>query len=141
MEKAEDLSLPSTPHPAQRQHGNSGTAAENAVKSTRMSISAGNLPSASPMSHVATSNVTTPLPFQLPTSELRPVATALPASHLGSAAFPRADRPHMRPDGRSNGSVYPSQVQGIRFICLNFRFPCHAVKTFDDHICLKLYSY
>lgn len=127
MEKAEDFSLPSTQH-SSRLHPNSGTAVEsrNAShpvrtsqldKSSHMSISSGSFQVASPLAHSTTLNSTS-LPYQLPTSEIRPiVSSALPSSHLNSAALPRIDRPQLRSDGRSNGSSHPSQVQGKTNSC------------------------
>ncbi|KZV56382.1 hypothetical protein F511_00379 [Dorcoceras hygrometricum] len=74
-------------------------------KSSHMTMLSGIQPT-TPLTYgtVATS---TSLPYQLPTSEIRPVgSSALHSSHLGSTALPRVDRPHHR----SNGSSHTSQV-------------------------------
>lgn len=122
MEKAENFSLPSTP-PSSRLHPNSGPAAENrntahpvrmpqSDKSNNMSISSGSFHSPSPLVHTTAVN-SAPLPYQLPTSEIRPVVSSgLLPSHLNSAALPRVDRSHIRSDGRPNGSSFPQQIQG-----------------------------
>ncbi|KAM7498936.1 hypothetical protein LguiA_023350 [Lonicera macranthoides] len=77
-------------------------------------IPSGGLQTASPLGHVSTAKSTS-LPYQLPTSEVRPViSSGLPASQMGrdsSLALPRVERPPFRLDGRSNGSSYTSQVQ------------------------------
>lgn len=114
MEKAENFSLPSTPH-SSRLHPNSGSAAESrnmahpirmpqSDKSIHMTISSGSFQS--PLVHTAAVN-SAPLPYQLPTSEIRPVP-----GHSNSAALPRVDRSHIRSDGRPNGSSHPQQIQG-----------------------------
>ncbi|KAL3851171.1 hypothetical protein ACJIZ3_013053 [Penstemon smallii] len=139
MEKAEIFSLPSTPHSSQRLQGNPGAAVESRTvshpvqmsqlaNSNHMSISSGNFQSASPSGHVTTSN-STPSPYQLPTSEIRPIVpSALPSSHLGSAAVPRVDRPLLRSDGRSNGSANPSQIQANYAANSNVRTPTWSVQ-------------
>lgn len=125
MEKAEVFSLSTTPH-SSRLHPNSGAAVEsrNAShsvrtsqpdKSSNMPISSGSFQSASPLPHSTAVNSTS-LPYQLPTSEIRPiVSNTVSSSHLNSAASPRVEWPHLRPDGRPNGSSHPSQVQGKEF--------------------------
>lgn len=117
MEKAENFSLPSTP--PSRLHPNSVSAAEScntahpvrmpqSDKSSHVPMSSGNFHSPSPLVHTSVS-----LPYQLPTSEIRPVVSSgLPPGHLNSAALPRVDRPHIRSDGRPNGSSHPPQIQG-----------------------------
>ncbi|XP_042007344.1 uncharacterized protein LOC121755960 [Salvia splendens] len=121
MEKAENFSLPSTPH-SSHLHPNSGSAAESrnmahpirmpqSDKSSHMPISSGSFQSPSPLVHNAAVN-SAPLPYQLPTSEIRPVVSSgLLPSHLNSAALPRVDRSHIRSDGRPNGSSHPQQIQ------------------------------
>lgn len=78
-------------------------------------IPSGGLQTASPLGRVSTEKSTS-LPYQLPTSEVRPViSSGLPTSHMGrdsSLALPRVERPPFRLDGRSNGFSYTSQVQG-----------------------------
>ncbi|KAI3456872.1 hypothetical protein Pfo_013535 [Paulownia fortunei] len=138
MEKAEDFSLPSTPH-ASRLHPNTGTAVDSRSashpvrtsqpdKSSHMSISSSSFQAASPLVHSSTANSTS-LPYQLPTSEIRPIgSSAVSASHLSSAALPRVDRPHLRSDGRSNGSAHPSQVQANYPANSNVRTPTWSVQ-------------
>ncbi|XP_011097827.1 uncharacterized protein LOC105176655 [Sesamum indicum] len=118
MEKAEDFSLPSTPHSSQRLQGNSGKTVEShsvlhqvqtsqSDKSGHMPISSGNFQSASPSLRSTTVNSTS-LPYQLPTNDIRPVvSSALPLGHLGSASLPRVDRPNLRSD-QANYSVNSS---------------------------------
>ncbi|KAG8386077.1 hypothetical protein BUALT_Bualt03G0111400 [Buddleja alternifolia] len=137
MEKAEDYSLLSTPH-SSRLQGNSGAAVDSRSashpirtsqpdKSSHMSISSGNFQSGSPLGHVAANS--TSLPYQLPTSEIRPiVSSAIPSSHLSSAALQRVDKSHLRSDGRSNGSLHPSQVQANYSGNSNVRTPTWSVQ-------------
>lgn len=128
MEKAENFSLPSTP-PSSRLHPNSGSGAESrnpahpvrmpqSDKSSHIPMSSGSFHSPSPLAHTTTAN-SVPLPYQLPTSEIRPVVSSgLPPGHLNSAALPRVDRPHIRSDGRPNGSSHPPQIQGKMLLVL-----------------------
>lgn len=123
MEKSEKISLPSTPHSSQSQQVNSHAGAESygtprsvqmpqSDKPVHMAISSGNFKSSSPLGHGTPSNSTSST-YQLSTSEIRSgVSSTLPSSHLGSTALPRVDRPLARLDGRLNGSLCPSQVQG-----------------------------
>ncbi|KAL3503563.1 hypothetical protein ACH5RR_038012 [Cinchona calisaya] len=124
MEKAENFTLPSAQHSLQRLHTNSGVALENRAppqagrvfatdKPSNTPVSSGSFQS-SPLGHVAGTNVTS-LPYQLPTSEVRPMApSGLLSSHLARDATPlaltRIDRPHFRLDG-TNGSLHTSQAQ------------------------------
>lgn len=128
MEKPEDFTLQSAPYSSQRLQSNSGTTVENrapphgvrmfqADKPGQAPISSGNFQSASTLGHGSTANSAS-LPYQLPTSEIRPVTHAgLTTGNLGKdnspVALPRVERPHFRPDGRSNGA---SHIQGN--ICL-----------------------
>lgn len=137
MEKAEAFSLPSTPH-SSRLQANSGAAVEshNAShpvrvsqpdKSSHMSISSGSFQS-TPLGHSTTANSTS-LSYQLPTSEIRPiVSSALPSSHSSSAALPRVNRPHLRSDGRANGSSQPSQIQATYSANSTARAPTWSVQ-------------
>ncbi|KAK6149366.1 hypothetical protein DH2020_016891 [Rehmannia glutinosa] len=138
MEKAEDFSLPSTPH-SSRLHPNSGAAVESRIashpvltsqpdKSSHRSISSGSFQSASSLAHISTANSTS-LPYQLPTSEIRPIgSSSLSSSHLSSAALPRVDRPHLRSDGRPNGSSHPAQVQANYSATSTVRTPTWSVQ-------------
>ncbi|XP_017258301.1 uncharacterized protein LOC108227580 [Daucus carota subsp. sativus] len=62
----------------------------------------------------------TSLPYQLPTSEVRPsVSSGLPSRNIGkhnsALALARADRPFYTLTGKSNGVSYTSQVQANSF--------------------------
>ncbi|KAK4420807.1 PHD finger protein [Sesamum alatum] len=139
MEKAEDFSIPSTPHSSQRLQGNSGTAVESRSvlhqvrtsqldKSGHVAISSGNFQYASPSVRSTTVNSTS-LPYQLPTNDIRPaVSNALPLGHLGSAALPRVDRPNLRSDGRSNGLSHASQVQANYSVNSSVRTPTWSMR-------------
>ncbi|KAK3014517.1 hypothetical protein RJ639_010067, partial [Escallonia herrerae] len=126
MEKADEFSLHTATYSPQPMQPNVTAAAEScrASPGSRMfppdkpshaSISSVGFPPATPSSHTSATN-TTSLPYQLPSSEVRPmVSSGLPSSHLGRdsslLALPRGERPQFRLDGRSNGSSYASQVQ------------------------------
>ncbi|XP_076959705.1 uncharacterized protein LOC143635864 [Bidens hawaiensis] len=72
-------------------------------KANRAPVSSGTFQNPSNVAHASATNSRT-LPYQLPTSEVRPgVSSTLPAS--------RADRSHFRIDGGANGS-YTSHSQG-----------------------------
>ncbi|KAH6822687.1 hypothetical protein C2S53_003514 [Perilla frutescens var. hirtella] len=136
MEKAENFSLPSTPH-SSRLHPNSGSAVESRnmahpvrmpqpEKSSHISMSSGSFQSPSPLAHTTAAN-TAPLPYQLPTSEIRPVvSSALPSGHLNSAALPRVS--HLRSDGRPNGSPHPPQIQANYSANSSVRTPTWSVQ-------------
>ncbi|KAK4398571.1 PHD finger protein [Sesamum angolense] len=138
MEKAEAFSLPSTPH-SSRLQANSGAAVESHSashpvrasqpdKSSHMSISSGSFQSATPLGHSTTANSTS-LSYQLPTSEIRPiVSSALPSSHSSSVALPRVNRPHLRSDGRANGSSQPAQIQATSSANSTARAPTWSVQ-------------
>lgn len=124
MEKSEELSQPSTTIPSQRLYANAAAAVESrgpssavrgfpSDKPVHTPASSGSFQPNSPFIHAASTN-STALPYQLPTSEVRPVVSGgLPANHLvkdsTSIALPKSDRPQFRLDGRPNGS-YTSQV-------------------------------
>lgn len=145
MEKAEVFSLPTTPH-SSRLHPNSGAAvdgrnanASHSVrtsqpdKSSNMPISSGSFQSASPLPHSTVVNSTS-LPYQLPTSEIRPiVSNTVSSSHLNSAASPRVEWPHHRSDGRPNGSSHPSLAQGKEF----HAYSCSWNVVFFPSLCYK----
>lgn len=78
--------------------------------------SSGSLQSASPLVH-GTPASSAPLPYQLPTSEVRPVISSgvvsgNPVRDSSLVGLPRVDRPSFRMDGRPNGSSHVLQVQG-----------------------------
>ncbi|KAK2987052.1 hypothetical protein RJ640_004778, partial [Escallonia rubra] len=127
MEKADEFSLHTAAYSPQPMQPNVTTAAAEscgALPGSRMfppdkpshaPISSVGFPPVTPSSHISATNSTS-LPYQLPSSEVRPmVSSGLPSSHLGRdsslLALPRGERPQFRLDGRSNGSSYASQVQ------------------------------
>ncbi|XP_057765569.1 uncharacterized protein LOC130986239 [Salvia miltiorrhiza] len=138
MEKAENFSLPSTPH-SSRLHPSSGSAAESrntahpirmpqSDKSSHMPISSGSFLPPSSLVHTTAVN-SAPLPYQLPTSEIRPVVSSgLLPSHLNSAALPRVDRSHIRSDARPNGSAHPQQIQANYSANSNARTPTWSLQ-------------
>ncbi|XP_073309155.1 uncharacterized protein [Primulina huaijiensis] len=119
MEKAEDFSLPSTPHSSQNLQGNFGQSVESRSafhpartshldKSSHVTMLSG-IQSTSPLTY-GTATTSTSLPYQLPTSEIKPMgSSALPSSHLCSTALPSVDRSHPRSNGSSHAS-HASQV-------------------------------
>ncbi|XP_073124395.1 uncharacterized protein [Henckelia pumila] len=139
MEKAEDFSLPSMPHSSQNLPGNSGQSVENRSalhpartsqldKSSHMTMLSG-IQSTTPLTY-GTAATSTSLPYQLPTSEIRPMgSSALPSSHLGSTALPRVDRSNPRSDGRSNGSTHVSQVPANLSSNATARTPAWSVQA------------
>lgn len=126
MEKSEEFSLHSAPYTSQQSQTKLAAAAENhgtshavrmfpSDKPNHAPTSSGGFHPASPLAHVSSSNSTS-LPYQLPTSEVRPmVSSGISSSHLrkdsSSLSMPRFERPHFRLDGSSNGASYTSQVQ------------------------------
>ncbi|CAK9165486.1 unnamed protein product [Ilex paraguariensis] len=101
---------------SQRLQTNSGAATENRGTSHAVRMFPSDKPS--PVSSggfqpVSAANSTS-LPYQLPTSEVRPmVSSGLTSSHLGrdsSLELPKVERPHFRLDERSNGSSYVLQA-------------------------------
>ncbi|XP_073312921.1 uncharacterized protein [Primulina huaijiensis] len=135
MEKAADFSLPSTPHSLQNLQGNSGQSVESRSalhpartsqldKSSHTTMLSG-IQSTTPSTY-GTATTSTSLPYQLPTSEIRPVgSSALPSSHLGSTTLPRVDRSHPR----SNGSSHASQVAANLSSNATMRTPAWSVQT------------
>ncbi|KAK6229787.1 hypothetical protein SCA6_018738 [Theobroma cacao] len=78
-------------------------------------VSSGGFPVSSPPAYVTAAG-STPLPHQLPTSDVKmsTMSTGLPSGHLGrdssSFAHPRVERPQTKLDGGSNVPSYVSQV-------------------------------
>ncbi|KAI3686191.1 hypothetical protein L1987_79864 [Smallanthus sonchifolius] len=115
MEKSEVFPLHSNMYTPPRLQSNLSGPAEsggtsNAVrmfpsdKANHAHVSSGSFQIPSNIVHASASNSRT-LPYQLPTSEVRPgVSNILPVS--------RADRSHFRIDGGVNGSPYTSHSQG-----------------------------
>lgn len=131
MEKSEEFAVHSAAYSSQRLQSNVGSAAESrgashtarilsSEKQSQAPNSSGGFQPASPLGHVPTTN-STPLPYQLPSSEVRPVISGLPSSLIGkdpsSLSLPRAERP-LRSDAKSNGASYAPQVQGNNCISL-----------------------
>ncbi|KAK9080676.1 hypothetical protein SSX86_000434 [Deinandra increscens subsp. villosa] len=115
MEKAEVFPLHSIAYTPPGLHSNLSGPADNrgtsdAVrmfpldKANHAPVSSGSFQNPSNVVHASATNSRT-LPYQLPTSEVRPgVSNILPVS--------RADRSHFRIDGGANGSPYKSHSQG-----------------------------
>ncbi|KAD1761774.1 hypothetical protein R6Q59_009626 [Mikania micrantha] len=115
MEKSEVFPLHSNMYTPPRLQSNLSGPAEshgtpNAVrmfpsdKANHAHVSSGSYQNHSNAVHASATNSRT-LPYQLPTSEVRPgVSNILPVS--------RADRSHFRIDGGANGSPYTSHSQG-----------------------------
>lgn len=126
MEKSVEFSQHSATYSSQRLQTNLAGSTESRGASHAVRMFTSDKPSHAPVSsksfqhpshlvHASPANSTS-LPYQLPTSEVRPVVpSVLPGSHLGrdssSLALPRVDRSHFRLDVRSNGSPYSSQAQ------------------------------
>ncbi|XP_051125364.1 uncharacterized protein LOC127247531 [Andrographis paniculata] len=138
MEEAESFSLPSTPHSA-RPQGNSASVDNRAVshpvrmsqpdKSGRLLVPTGNFQSPSPLTQ-GISPSSTSLPYQLPTSEIRPVvSSALSSSHLTSTALPRVDKPQLRSDGRPNGPTQLSHIPATFSASASVRTPTWSLQA------------
>lgn len=126
MEKTEEFSVPAATYSSQRPQPNMATTIENRGpshvrmfphnKASHVVNPSGSFQSASPLIH-GTPASSAPLPYQLPTSEVRPVVSSgvvsgNPVRDSSLVAFPRGDRPSFRMDGRPNGSSHVLQVQG-----------------------------
>ncbi|KAL8098684.1 hypothetical protein AgCh_031443 [Apium graveolens] len=90
----------------------SGVRTFSAEKSSPVTSSLGFQPSG-----LVSTEISTSLPYQLPTSEVRPpVSSGLPSSDIGKHAsaltFPRAERPYFSLNGKPSEISYSSQVQG-----------------------------
>lgn len=123
MKKSEDFAVHSASHSSQRSQENVGAASESgsshavrmltSQKPSQASNASVGLQPASQLARVSATN-STALPYQLPTSEVRPLVPGeIPSSHVGrdsSLALPRAERPHFSSDLKYNGA-YPSQTQ------------------------------
>ncbi|KAK1406989.1 hypothetical protein QVD17_38599 [Tagetes erecta] len=112
MENSEVFPIHSSVYTPPRLQSNLSKPAEirGASNAVRMfpSDKANNAPisSGSFQNHSNTGTNSRNLPYQLPTSEVRPgISNTLPVS--------RADRPHFRIDGGANGSPYTSHSQGV----------------------------
>ncbi|MCD9560851.1 hypothetical protein HAX54_019659 [Datura stramonium] len=84
-------------------------------KASHLVNPSGSFQSASPLVH-GTPASSVPLPYQLPTSEVRPVissgvVSSNPVRDSSLVALPRMERPSFRMDGRPNGSSHVLQVQ------------------------------
>lgn len=130
MEKTQEFSLPSASYPSQRSQTAMGTAIESRKAShirmfpqpSHAVDSSGNLQPASPMGR-GTPVSSASFPYQLPTSELRPLITSGVVSgnllsDSSSVAPPRVGRPHFQMDGWQSGSSHALQVQGNKFVFL-----------------------
>nr|XP_016516003.1 PREDICTED: uncharacterized protein LOC107832656 isoform X3 [Nicotiana tabacum] len=123
MEKTQEFSLPFASYSSQRSQTAVGTAAESHNAShTKMFPqpsqtvnSSGSFQPASSLGH-GTPVSSASLPYQLPTSEVRPsISGGVVSGNLvrdySSPAPPGVGRPHFRMDGRPSGSSHTLQVQ------------------------------
>ncbi|CAN4096914.1 unnamed protein product [Withania somnifera] len=125
LEKTEEFSVPAATYSSQRPQANMATAIENSgpshvrmfppSKASQVVNPSRSFESASPLVHGTPAN-STPLPYQLPTSEVRPVISSgmvsgNPVRDSSLVAVPKAERPSFRMDGRPNGSTHMLQVQ------------------------------
>lgn len=125
MEKSAEFAVHSALHSSQRSQANVGSASESgsshavrmltSQKPSQMPTASVGLQPASQLARVSATN-STALPYQLPTSEVRPLVPGeIPSSHVGrdssSLALPRTERPHFNSDMKFNGA-YPSQPKG-----------------------------
>lgn len=79
-------------------------------QSDKTNVTSGSFQHPSNVVHVSAANSRS-LPYQLPTSEVRPAPGASNILHTGRDSSSRADRPHFRVDGGANGSPYTSHSQ------------------------------
>lgn len=125
LEKTEEFAVPAATYSSQRPQSNMAATIENRGpshvrmfphnKANHAVNSSGSLQSASPLVH-GTPASSAPLPYQLPTSEVRPVISSgvvsgNPVRDSSLVGLPRVDRPSFRMDGRPNGSSHVLQVQ------------------------------
>ncbi|KAI7729937.1 hypothetical protein M8C21_031296 [Ambrosia artemisiifolia] len=109
MKKAEAFPVHSNMHTPPRLQSNISGPTENRGTSNAARMfpsdkASGSFKNPSNVVHASGTNSRT-LPYQLPTSEVRPgMSNTIPVS--------RADRSHFRIDGGANGSPYPSHSQG-----------------------------
>ncbi|KAF3679784.1 putative indole-3-acetate O-methyltransferase 1-like [Capsicum annuum] len=126
LEKTVEFSVPAATYSSQRPQANVATTTENRGpshvrmfppnKASPVVNPSGSFQSASPLVH-GTPASSAPLPYQLPTSEIRPVISGGVVSgnqvrDSSLVALPRVERPSFRMDGRPNGSSHTLQVQG-----------------------------
>ncbi|MCD7461464.1 hypothetical protein HAX54_046181 [Datura stramonium] len=123
MDKTQEFSLPSASYSSQRHQTAMGTATESHNAShikmfpqpSHAVNSSGSFQPASPMGR-GTPVSSASLPYQLPTSEVRPLTTrGVVSGNLvrdsSSVAPPRVGRPHFQMDGWQSGSSHALQVQ------------------------------
>ncbi|XP_016581358.2 uncharacterized protein LOC107878760 isoform X1 [Capsicum annuum] len=123
MDKTQEFSLPSASYSSQRSQTAMGTTTERHNPShikmfpqpSHAVNSSGSFQAASPMGR-GTPVSSASLPYQLPTSEVRPVITGGVLSDnlvrdSSSVAPPRVGRQHFQMDGRQSGSSHALQVQ------------------------------
>lgn len=123
MEKTQEFCIPSASYSSQRSQTTIGAATEKHNAShikmfpqpSHAVNSSGSLQPASRMGR-GTPVSSASLPYQLPTSEVRPLITGGVVSgnlvrDSSSVAPPRVGRPHFQMDGRQSGSSHALQVQ------------------------------
>ncbi|XP_016471026.1 uncharacterized protein LOC107793234 isoform X2 [Nicotiana tabacum] len=143
LEKTEEFSVPSATYSSQRPQANMATAIEGRGpshvarvvppdKPSHVINPSGNFQPASPLVH-GTSASSAPLPYQLPTSEVRPVISSgvvagNPVRDSSLVALPRVERPNFRMDGRPNGYSHALQVQATSGDHSGVRTPTWSVQ-------------
>ncbi|KAK4343978.1 hypothetical protein RND71_037072 [Anisodus tanguticus] len=125
LKKSAAFSVPAAAYSSQRPQANMATAIENRGpshvrkfppdKTSHVVNPSGSFQPASPLVH-GTPSSSAPLPYQLPTSEVRTVISSgvvsgNPVRDSFLVALPRVERPNFRMDGRPNGSSHMLQVQ------------------------------
>lgn len=125
LEKTEEFAVSAATYSSQRPQANMATAIENRGpshvrmfppdKASQVVNPSRSFQSASPLVH-GTPASSAPLPYQLPTSEVRPVISSgvvsgNPVRDSSLVALPRVERPSFRMDGRTHGSPHMLQVQ------------------------------
>uniref|UniRef100_A0A0V0IW70 Putative ovule protein n=1 Tax=Solanum chacoense TaxID=4108 RepID=A0A0V0IW70_SOLCH len=142
LEKTEEFSVPAATYSSQRPQSNMAATIENRGpshvrmfphnKASHVVNPSGSFQSASPLVH-GTPASSAPLPYQLPTSEVRPVISSgvvsgNPVRDSSLVALPRVDRPSFRMDGRPNGSSHMLQVQATSGDHSTIRTPTWSVQ-------------
>ncbi|KAJ8560978.1 hypothetical protein K7X08_027168 [Anisodus acutangulus] len=123
--KTAEFSVPAAAYSSQRPQANMAIAIENRgpshvrkfppEKASHVVNPSGSFQPASPLVH-GTPASSAPLPYQLPTSEVRPVISSgvvsgNPVRDSSLVALPRVERPNFRMDAQPNGSSHMLQVQ------------------------------
>ncbi|XP_059277312.1 uncharacterized protein LOC132031393 [Lycium ferocissimum] len=124
LERTEEFSVPAAAYASQRSQANMATPIENRGPShvrkfppdkASHVVNPSGIFQPVPLVH-GTPASSAPLPYQLPTSEVRPVSSSgvvsgNPVRDSSLVALPRVERTNLRMDGRPNGSSHMLQVQ------------------------------